>query len=453
MRLLFATVSSAVLLSACSWFSGHSGHQAHNGQQAYGAYGAGPVQNHRAKNHRAKNHHAKNRLGPCQIQHRSQPAPRGCKPEQVTLATSGNPYGGFPQQPNFSGGYGADFATGGFGSHSQVKRSAVDYHVSDKAEKRRPKLRGQLYFGGEKSIAGDLIDLDGGGVSLPAAYYNPNNFNEGSTTGLPSNGQVVTTTYTSEIEQIRQDNVSFEDAYSTPLNIRGGFEYIIGPQTSLFANAGYSYAEGERASATVQAELQRFDRIEGFSPEVAIDPNTGNQVPTGQFISTGVSTNIGFIPNVDVARFGYEFSDLERIDLEVGARQYLSPVLTQVTNASVTPFIGGSVGAARYNNQSVNVTQEQLFLERAFESNAQTLDFFDALPNRGGTVINNVDLFDAQWVPTGTLTAGLEWQATPKTAIAFETGLRYERGREDINNVRGDNNVSIPFTIRGSYNF
>jgi len=62
-------------------------------------------------------------------------------------------------------------------------------------------------------------------------------------------------------------------------------------------------------------------------------------------------------------------------------------------------------------------------------------------------------LFDSQWVPTGTVTAGFEWQATPKTALAFETGVRFEGGRNDVNGNRGDNNVSIPFTIRGSYNF
>jgi len=429
MRLLFATVSSAVLLSACSWFGGQGSSQAHNGAPAYGAYGASQGQNWQAQN----------RLGPCQIQHRSQPAPRGCKPEQVTIATSGSQYGGFPQQPNFSGGYGADLATGGFGSHSNVKRSAVDYHVSDKAQKRGPKLRGQLYFGGEKSISGNIATLGGPGFEN---LYIPSDFNEGFTVGSVADGEITRTTYTSVIEQVPQDTISFEDAYSTPLNIRGGFEYVLGPQTTVFANAGYVYAEGERLSATVQAELQRVTTVDSFLPE------TGQQI--------GSVTNIGFIPNVEVARFGFEFSDLERIDLEAGARQYLNPVLKNVTDASITPFIGGSVGAARYNGQSVDISQSQLFLERAFESNNTDRDFFDVVgPQSGASPItgSRIDLFDSQWVPTGTVTAGVEWQATPRTAIAFETGLRYERGREDVNDVRGDDNISIPFTIRGSYNF
>jgi len=276
----------------------------------------------------------------------------------------------------------------------------------------------QLSVGGEKSISGNLIDLDVNGSLLPSVSYNPFNFREGSITGTPGEGLVTTQIYTSEIEQIRQDDISFEDAYSTPLNIRGGFEYIVGPKTTVFANAGYVYAEGERTSAVVQAELQRITQVEGFEPLIVLDPDTGTAVDTGQVISTGASTNIGFIPNVDVATFDFEFSDVERIDLEVGARQYFNPILAKSTNASITPFVGISGGAARYNDQSVSVDQRH-----------------------------------SQWVPTGTVTAGIEWQATPRTALAFETGLRYEGGREDVNELRGDDNISVPFTIRGSYNF
>lgn len=428
MRLLVTTVSSAVLLAGCSWFGGSSSQQ-YQAQSAYGAYG--PQQ--------AQARQFGNKLGPCQVYRAQQAVPRGCDPAQVTIATNGNQYGGFAQQPNFAAGYGANAATGGFGSHASAVRASTDYHISDKAKKRQPKLRGQLSIGGEKSISGNLIDLSANGNLLPSRTYNPNDFAEGFASGSVPSGLISTTTYTSEIEQIRQGDVSFEDAYSTPLNIRGGFEYIVGPQTTVFANAGYVYAEGERSSAVVQAELQRIDT------ETSFDTTTG--------AATGSISNIGFIPNVDVATFDYEFSDVERIDLEVGARQYLSPILTKNTNASVTPFVGVSGGAARYNDQSVSVDQRQLFLERAFESGATTLDFFDVFENRGVPVIQNVELFDSQWVPTGTVTAGVEWQATPRTAIAFETGLRYEGGRDDVNDVKGDDNLSIPFTIRGSYNF
>ena len=433
MRLLVTTVSSAVLLAGCSWFGGTSSQQ-YQGQNAYGAYGAQKTQAGRYAQ----------QLGHCQVYHAQQAVPQGCDPTEVTIATSGNQYagsqyGGFPQQPNFSAGYGANAATGGFGNHASAVRTSTDYHVSDKAEPRRPRFRGQLSIGGEKSIDGNLIDLAENGALLPSTTYNPNDFLEGFVTGSVPGGLVESTTYTSVTEQVRQSDISFEDAYSTPLNIRGGFEYIVGPKTTVFANAGYVYAEGERSTAVVQAELQRI--------------NTSDTFDTATGLQTGSITNIGFIPNVDVARFGFEYSDLERIDLEAGARQYFNPILTKNTDTTITPFVGAAIGAARYNDQSVSVSQTQLFLEDAFESGGTDLEFFDALPNRNGAVIDDVELFDSQWVPTGTLTAGLEWQATERTALAFETGLKFEGGRDDVNDVKGDDNISIPFTIRGSYNF
>ena len=56
-------------------------------------------------------------------------------------------------------------------------------------------------------------------------------------------------------------------------------------------------------------------------------------------------------------------------------------------------------------------------------------------------------------MPTGQLNAGVEWQVTPKTALAFESGLRFERGREYSNGERASTNIAIPVTVRGSYNF
>ena len=48
----------------------------------------------------------------------------------------------------------------------------------------------------------------------------------------------------------------------------------------------------------------------------------------------------------------------------------------------------------------------------------------------------------------------MEWQVTPKTALAFETGLKFEGSRDYVNgDGDSDNNFAIPFTVRGSYNF
>ena len=131
MRLFITTVSSAVLLAGCSWFGGSSS-QNYNGQGTYGSYGG-------QKAH-AKSGRYGNKLGPCQVYHASQPVPRGCDPTQVTLATTGSQYeshpyaghqsGGFAQQADFAGGYGAGVATGGFGSHASAVRRSTDYHLS-----------------------------------------------------------------------------------------------------------------------------------------------------------------------------------------------------------------------------------------------------------------------------------------------------------------------------------
>jgi len=51
------------------------------------------------------------------------------------------------------------------------------------------------------------------------------------------------------------------------------------------------------------------------------------------------------------------------------------------------------------------------------------------------------------------LNAGMEWQVTPKTALALETGVRIEGARDYSNGERGDTNVVVPLTLRGSFNF
>ena len=48
---------------------------------------------------------------------------------------------------------------------------------------------------------------------------------------------------------------------------------------------------------------------------------------------------------------------------------------------------------------------------------------------------------------------GIEWQMTPKTALAFEAGIKYEGARDFSDGTQGDNIISIPIAIRGSYNF
>ena len=123
---------------------------------------------------------------------------------------------------------------------------------------------------------------------------------------------------------------------------------------------------------------------------------------------------------------------------------------------SITPFVGASIGAAHYNDVTLKSQVELLELHDYVLEDAVIY----------GPVLNSNApqvLTEAQWVPTGQLSAGLEWQATPRTAFALETGLKFEGARnyadrkdEDGNTiagVKGDRNISVPLTIRGSYNF
>lgn len=404
---------SAVLLSGCSWlgginnvFGGQGGYT--NAAQSAGQYGQ---VNYGA---RGANRAAQNQYGQ-------------------------NFGGGFPQQPQ----YGAPTqVTGQYGTHAANAGQSYG-HQKQGQVKRKPKLRGSLSLGLEKSYAGDLLDFSRG-IAVPSSASvdaNGNFFYTQDTgfSGSPTEGLVVTSDLTAVETSVNAPSISFDDVHSTPARIAGGLEYIATPRTTVFANAGYTYSEGNEGGAV----------------------NVIGDV-TGDVVFTGFVTNIPGPPstqtrglrNVPIAQFSYDFSDLERYDLEVGARHYFNPVLRKSVGRSISPFVGASIGAAHYNA-----------LE--FKSQVEILELHDYVVN-GDTIFGPIfnedaptEIYEAQWVPTGQLSAGLEWQATPRTAIAFETGLKFEGARDfkfvdsDGNDAfdRGDKNITVPFTIRGSYNF
>jgi len=461
MRLIMCGLS-AVLLSGCSWLGGFGG-GAHHGPQAKSShYGYGNPYESKPQ-YRGKHN-------PCQIFSPQQPIPRGCDPASVTLATPGSQYGGFPQQPNFGAGYGAQYggqsaqyANQGYGSHAGVAhQQSAQYNP--RKQIRKPRWRGSMSLGFEKSISGNLLDFAQLNGLDPVASYNPQTFNTVTTSGTPASGRVTTTTFTANalatdpvtgapVAPTRADifapfgfdrqnspSISFDDVYSTPLRIAGGVEYILNPRTTVFANAGYSYAEGEDGDvATIEATPYRLVSQEDF-----IDDGTGTFVAVpGSLVDT-----ITAAPSRQIAAFNYDFTDMERIDLEVGGRHYLNPIVKDNGYKTLTPFVGASVGASYYDAVSYNVVQTQDIYASAFDPSAAGTDFeISGGPN------NRVDLYDSQWVPSGQLNAGLEWQLTPKTAMAFETGIRIEGARDYSNGVKGDTNIAIPLTIRGSYNF
>ena len=435
MRLVICAVS-ALALSGCSWLGGLTG-SSHHKQSSYGQkghYGA---------------YQAQSAYDPCQVYTASSAVPEGCDPAAVTVAT--NQYGatnGFPQEPQFGQ---PSYTTGGYGSHvGSAAHQGANYQTRA-PQLRKPKFRGSLSLGAEKSFQGDVLDYatfptnpETGNPTNPTFGYDPNEFNEGRIEGSVSGGSVTTTTYTAGprdrssgalFDSVHEPTVSFDDAWSTPTRVAIGGEFILSKRNTLFASAGYSSAEGKTGTVgTVNATIY----------EDAVTQEFEDGAPVG-----GPITSTAFVPDQEIARFSADFSDMKRYDLEVGGRHYFNSLNRSGGLNTVTPFIGASVGASHYEEVSYTTDQRQRFYEQAFNNpeGAET-QFYEIDGNE-----TRVELYDSQWVPSGQLNAGVEWQVTPKVGLAFETGLRFEGARKYTNDEKGDTNIAVPLTIRGSYNF
>ncbi|MGB0908058.1 MAG: hypothetical protein ACPGVT_11235 [Maricaulaceae bacterium] len=339
-------------------------------------------------------------------------------------------HNGFSQTPIFGA---PQTVTGAYGTHVNVAGQVQDStKLSPYAKK--PRWRGQLGFGFEKSFSGNILDYDTSGFQIPSIGYDPTLYNETSVAGSPATGSTTTTTYTAVVEEVLGPDVSFDDVHSTPFSIKGGVEYIMSPSTTLFANAGYSYAEGESGgSVIVMGRLRRLETTQDY------DPVTGT--PLGAPIQNG-----SFIPNKQIATLNYDFSDMHRVDVNLGARRYFMPLYKNELENNLSPFVSASLGASHHNAVTMKTDQSQLFYSRAFDNDV--LDYYDVV----APSINEV-IYKPQWVPSGELLGGVEWQVSGKSAIALETGLRFEGARKYKTGPRGDMNISIPLTIRGSYNF
>jgi len=458
MRLGILTLSasaSALLLSGCSFIGGPATPYKNpfakqkNAQHAqYGAAGVG--QN-------------------CQIATPRQPIPRGCRPEQVTIGVNPQAQGygayganGFPQQPQFGQ---AQYTNGAYGS-AVGQSQAVAHHIAG-PRKRKPRLRGSLSLGAERSIGGELIDYGIRDDLSVADGYNPQIYNEGTIEGSQAEGGITTTTYTANelsatnifapntYESDSSPSISFDDAWSTPASIRGGVEYILNDKTTVFANGGYTHAEGNAGDvSSVNATLYRQVIQQAYTP--AVDAN-GDEIP-GAYVEDGAAiVGVNYIPNQRIASFSYDFSDLRQYDLEVGARHYLNPIVKSEGYRTVTPFVGASVGASHVNAVDFSVAQTQAFYQRAFEGSEGASTY--TVPNAS----NSTRLYDAQWLPQGQLNVGAEWQITPGFALAAETGVKVQGAREyadftnsageTVSGAKGDTNISVPLTLRGSVNF
>jgi hypothetical protein len=408
---------------------------------------------------------------PCRLPHRQAPIPRGCHPSQVTYGPSpsygGNAYGpagsqggsyagGFPQKPQFGApshqGH-PQYATGGYGSHAAGNQYTQLHQGGNGAQKRRPRFRGALDLGIDRSVSGDIL-TNAAFPTEPFTGYNPANYNEARTEGSIAQGEVTDYRYyvNSRLQNtpdpwddLQVPDVSFADAWSAPTTIGASGEFILSDRATLFGRVGYSQAEGTSGgAATIEGTVFKETTIRSYNSEYNL-------------VGTSVSTE--FQTEQQIAEISYDFSDMKRLDLEVGGRVYLEPIAGVSTGRTITPFLGASAGATHYNAVSYSYDQRQLGYRSVYEDEENS--YYD-LDVPGGYDIDNdpatpnvtrVDLYEAQWVPAGGLQAGMEWQLSPKTALAFETGVRVEGPRDYANGAKSSRRVSVPFTLRGSFNF
>jgi len=289
----------------------------------------------------------------------------------------------------------------------------------------------------------------------PLGGYNPQDFNEaGVASGSIPSGETTRITYTANeqfadnifapntFESSTLSNVSFSDAWSTPINVEAGLEYIVSDRSSVFVNAGYGFAAGNDGNVgDIFATVYEDTVIQAFEDNVAVGPPTGGTA---------------FIPNQRIASFSYDISDLESYDVEVGARHYFNPLVKSDGFRTVTPFVGASVGLAFVNSVDVTIGQTQQSYTSFF--NADEPVTFSVPRAEGSTQI-----YDSAVLPKGELNVGAEWQITPGFALAAETGVKVQLSRdyedfvntagETIEGPNGDSNFTVPLTLRGSINF
>jgi len=432
---LAALAFSTVLLSGCSWIgfgpqTGHPGQQHAQGGQYHapqGQYGQQAQRGYQQQQQR--------RAGPCTITKVTQPAPPGCRPEQVTVALP--QYGG-GQQPGYSaqgyqqpsaGSYGAGYG----GQVPTTRRSSLKTDVEN-----RPYFRQRLRLNGSVGVERSMSGTAFNATDL-AGLYNAATHTESFVEGTQAGGLVTTTDYgVSNVTPIAP-SVSFSDLYGSAATLKGGAEYFVTPRTSLTADASYSAAAGRSGGGvTYEGDLTQVVSAQPYS-----DDGTG-PTPNG-----AATTNATTLLNLPVARTAFEINDMQRFGLEVGARHYFKPAFNDHLERPITPFVGASAGAQHYNALEVSQHHDRLYLNEYWNSGRADTDLTYFRHSDTGAS----EVLEAGWVPSGAVNLGLEWQATPNGSIGFETGIRYEGPRAKTAGGETDANISIPLTLRGSIGF
>ena len=142
-----------------------------------------------------------------------------------------------------------------------------------------------------------------------------------------------------------------------------------------------------------------------------------------------------------------EFGDYERLGLEIGARRYIDGATHPGLYSRVLRgFVSGSVGVAKVE------AMDATFTSAGFPNLDPTLP--TAIP---------ANFYDESYVGTAFVGGGFQYGITPRAAIEFETGVRYDTQLNDDDTTLGalslqsindtDGRVVVPVTVRGRLRF
>lgn len=190
--------------------------------------------------------------------------------------------------------------------------------------------------------------------------------------------------------------ISYGDAFGPVKQIGGALAYDLSPTMTVLGSVSYGRAEGQT--------------VENYT---TVQPGTWSGTSLGGFT---------FTPSGTERSLDGTFTDLETATIEGGVRNYVGH------NPSLRPYFGLSGGFT--HNNAVTFTQTY---------------------SDDGSFYGQRQFIDSGWSPTAAATIGAEMALGPRTAIGFESGVRW---RDNMNTAApSEDRVTIPLTLRGRLAF
>ena len=174
----------------------------------------------------------------------------------------------------------------------------------------------------------------------------------------------IAVTFTAEDQE-------FDDVYNNPFVMGLGFNYGISNKEEVFGNFRYTHADSEKFDA------------------VTVDAA----------VTWGATALTLGIP------IEGEFDDYSAWGLEAGYRYFYNPVSFKNLPGTLHPFASAAIGFKRVNDIDLDLT-----------FNGAEID----------SVLTGIKFYDDSFAVTGGLIAGLRYDISPRIALGFETGIRYE---------------------------